>query len=415
MQFLFSKNKPIYLDHAAATPMSDRALEAFVRGSKIYANASALHEPGLEAKKILSTARKSIATILHAQSEEIIFTSGGTESDVLALTGVVRAARTCGITHPQIIISAVEHPALLETARALEHEGVIVHYVAPDTEGIIHPESIRELLTENTVLVSVLYVQNEIGTIQPIRDIAKMLRHYRKETRHVTHDAVAYPYFHTDACQAGNYLSLNREELGVDMMTINGSKLYAGKGVGALYVKRGIALAPLMYGGNQEFGLRAGTEPVALISSFAEGLLEATELATTENARLTKLRDYFVATLSTIFPTIRFNGSLTSRIANNVNISISGITSEILVLGLAAEGIAVSGKSACKSDDPDESYVIRAIGGTPEDEVWGSVRFSLGRSTTRRDLDRTILALKKIIQRQAKAPKVRPMCLRKKQ
>lgn len=405
-QSLFRRNEPsfgvrVYMDYASSTPL-DRRVKRQIENyqSKYFANPSTLHKEGVAAKQILRDARRTVANILGAHSDEVIFTSGGTEGDNLAIFGLMRVlGNTRKYEKLHIVTTNIEHSAVLQTCKALEEEGVEVTYVPIETDGIVDPKKIKQALKENTVLVSVMYANNEIGTIQPIREIAKVIRHHRKITHYslpTINSKTAPPFLHTDAAQAINYLPVKVEKLGIDLLTFNGSKMYGPKGVGVLYKKRDVPLSPILHGGNQEFGLRPGTENVAAIVGLAGALKITEEMKEKESKRLTELRNYFIRRLQSEFPNVIINGSLENRLPNNVNISIPGMESELLIIELDARGIAVSAKSACKSDDPDESYVIEALREKCDVEE-GSVRFSLGRQTTKKDIDYTLKSLKDIL------------------
>lgn len=391
--------RKIYLDYAAATPL-DPAVEKILRKEElsVFANPSALHTDGVEARTEIETARTTIAKCIFAQSDEIIFTGSGTESDALAICGVIRAYKN---GKPHIITSVIEHPAVLENCRMLENRGEAeVTYVTINENGIIEIDEIKEALKENTAIVSIMYANNEIGTIQPITEIAKILRRFRKETNNI------FPLFHTDACQAMNYLPTeNVEKLGVDLLTFNSSKIYGPKGVGVLYKKRGVELTPLYFGGGQELGLRSGTENTVLLNAAAVALQKTNEVKDSEVSRLTVLRDYAIDSLCAVTIggySITVNGDMTERLPNNINISISDISSELLVIELDAKGIAVSAKSACKSEEPDESYVIsalRAAQNLPIHSTDGSLRISLGRGTTKSDIEFFVQSLTEILQK----------------
>ena len=356
-----------------------------------------------------------------AHADEVIFTSGGTESDNLAIQGVINAyaqvdiekdvsvgPREVGVSPrsrrktPHIITTNIEHSAVRETCHILKQEGRIELTEVPvEANGIVRPEQIKKTLKRNTILVSIMYANNEIGTIQPIREIAKIIRHHRKITHYsllTTRSKMAPPFLHTDATQAINYLPIKIEKLGVDLLTFNGTKIYGPCGIGILYKKRGVSLSPIFYGGSQEFGLRPGTENMPAIAGIAEALKITEKLKEKESKRLTKLRNYFIDQLQSKFPDIIINGDKEHRLPNNVNISIHGIESELLVLELDARGIAVSSKSACKSDDPEASYVIKALR-DGDDTREGSVRFSLGRRISKREIDYVIVALGQILEK----------------
>ena len=383
--------KRIYLDHAAATPVDTGVLSTVMRAIKKYpGNPSALHREGQEARKVLDEARAQIGSILAASSDEIVFTSGATEANNMAIFGVVQSARARGITSPQIIISAIEHPSVLNVARSLETQGVRVDYLSVDARGVVDMKELRKLLTPDTVLVSVMYVNNEIGTIEPLRDIAKEVRHARKVNKSV------FPYFHTDAVQAENYYNLNVLHLGVDLMTLSSGKVYGPRGIGMLFMKRGIHMAPLLYGGEHEEGRRPGTESSALVLGFAQALILATKMKDKESKRIEKLRDSLAGHILKKISGSSINGSLETCAPHILNVSIPDIDSETLVLYLDAAGIAVSGRSACASSASEVSHVILAIGKVKEGET-GAIRFSFGRATKSEDIARVVKELVRIV------------------
>lgn len=395
----------VYLDNSATTHVDKRvekAMRQYFR--KEFGNPSALYKEGVAARQAVEGARQSVAEALGAHADEIIFTGSGTESDNLAILGTIKAlgSMTTKLGKPHIVTSVIEHPAVLKVCRALEREGgVDVTYVGVNEKGIVNTKEIKESLRHETVLVSIMYANNEIGTIQSIKEIAKVVRSFRKEklTNQVPQERSLgsdIPYFHTDACQATNYLDMNVLPLGVDLLTINGSKIYGPKGVGALYVKRGTKIEPMVHGGGQERGIRAGTENVPAIVGFAEAMKITSALKEKESTRLTELRDYFMKGILENVPGSILNGDKRKRLPNNVNISIPNIDSEQLVIELDAKGVAVSAQSACKSRDYSSSYVIMALGrdSLPNE---GSVRFSLGRETKKRDIDYVLKILPGII------------------
>lgn len=389
----------IYLDHAATTALDPRVFAAMQPYfSDVYGNPSSFHSVGLEAKKAVSTARKTIATLLHSHEEEVLFTSGGTESDNLAVIGVPRAAKKMLVTKfgvdvkPHVITSAIEHHAVLEPLLHAQKIGEIELTVIPvDREGRVSPKDIEASLTERTVLVSIMLANNEIGTIQPIADIGRVLLAWRKA------HATAYPYFHSDACQAAEYLELNVELLHTDLLTLNGSKMYGPKGVGLLYVRRGVKVEPLVRGGGQERNVRSGTENVPAIVGLATAFTLAQAEREVESARLTVLRDRLVEGLLKI-PKSRLNGHPTERLPNSANVSFLDIEGEAAVLYLDAEGIMVSTGSACASTSLDPSHVILATGLSYE-AAHGSIRFTLGHSTTEADVDRVIEVMPGVVER----------------
>lgn len=386
--------KSMYFDYASATPIDAGVFSIIEKTMKTdYANPSALHSLGVKAHSKLNELRSKVAAVLSVVPKEVVFTSGATEANVLMIQGVVGAYYRATKTIPHIIVSAIEHASILETCAALERDQCAeISHLPVTTDGIVDTSILRDLLKPNTVLVSVHYVNNEIGTIQPLREIAKIIRHYRKT---VTHNS--YPYIHTDASQAPLYLPLNIPTLGVDAMTLSSGKIYGPKGVGALYVRRGIHCDPLLTGGGQEFGLRSGTENIPLIAGFTYALEKAQALSIKENARLKSLQQWFFNELEKQFKNIRINGSKTERTPNNINISIEGVESEELVVRLDARGIFVSAKSACDSDNEEESHVIRAMYKTNNASQMGSLRISFGRETTRNQLNELLKTLHEVV------------------
>ena len=390
----YNKNRrKIYLDYASSAISSS-------------SNPSSIHEFGLREKNKLENARMRIASILNAHSNEIIFTSGATESNNLAILGLVR-----NFKNPHIVTTNIEHASILETCRYLEDlpagkhgtKQASVTYVEVEPNGIVDPKKIKKALTKNTVLVSVMYANNEIGTIQPIREIAKEIRHWKKINKKEI-------FFHTDATQGINYLPLSVPQLGVDLMSFNAAKIYGPKGIGVLYVKRGTPITKIMFGGEQELGLRPGTENIAGILGLALALETTEKIKNKEIKRLTKLRNYFLDQLlySKVLTNFRMkvNGAMENRLPNNINITIQNIPSDLLIVELSARGIMASAKSACKSGDGKASHVVEAINksfckrttkNTEAKETDGSLRFSLGRDTTKSDIDYTVKSLSQIL------------------
>ncbi len=355
-------NRKIYLDHASS------ALKA-------SANPSAIHELGVEERRKLEVARARAARVLGARKEEVIFTSGATESNNLAILGMPRG---------HIVTTNIEHASVVEPAL---HKGNVT-FVEVESSGIVDAKKIEKAIKKDTVLVSVMYANNEIGTVQPIREIAKVIRHYNKNHKNKV-------YLHTDAVQAVNYLPINIMELGVDLLSLNAAKIYGPKGVGLLYVRKGTPLGKIMFGGNQENGLRPGTENVEAVEALAKALENAEKIKSKEVKRLTALRDYFVSKVSDIAV---LNGDLVSRLPNNINITIPKIPSELLVIELSARGIMCSSKSACKAGDGKASHVLKAIN-KDASETDGSLRITLGKETTKADLDYTIKSLREILKK----------------
>ena len=383
--------KTIYLDYAATTPTDPSVLEKMLPYfGREYSNASSMHSSGRRAGQAISDARKTVAGIINSLPEEIIFTGSGTESDNLALLGIARAHKSSG---DHIIISSIEHKAVLESAKQLESEGFRVSIATVNMDGRLNMEAFVKLLTEKTILISIMYANNEIGTIEPIKDIVEEVRKWKMENGNK-----AFPFIHTDACQAAGFLSLDVEDLGVDLMSVNGSKIYGPKGIGILYKKRTIKIQPQIVGGEQESNQRAGTENVALIIGFSEALRIADESREFESKRLEKLRGYFIRELLKRIPTAILNGHAALRLPNNVHISIPNIEGESILLMLDKLGIEASTGSACSAYDLRPSHVLMAIGQTAE-FAHGSIRFSLGRSTTKEDLDYVLEVFPPITQR----------------
>ncbi|MFA6324926.1 MAG: cysteine desulfurase family protein [Candidatus Paceibacterota bacterium] len=420
--------KIIYLDNASATPIDPFVLNAMHKVLKSnFANPGSIHDFGVKAKNILEEKREEVAKILDAHSDEIIFTSGATESNNLAILGTVARQNLTreGTMLPHIVTTNIEHPSVLETCKYLEKTGQAeVTYVGVEASGIVDPKKIKAALKENTVLVSVMYANNEIGTIQPIREITKEIRHYKKVKAGSFSNGLAgggdpvkrgpeknllaslsFPLFHTDATQAINYLPIRVESLGIDLMSFNSGKIYGPKGVGVLYIKRKTPIGKIIHGGGQELGLRPGTENLGLIEGLVESLKITQKIKEKESERLVKLRDFFITEILKLkqqSQSFTINGDLKNRLPNNINISISKIPSDLFVLELSSRGIYISEKSACKSGEKAGSYVIQAIHGVKGKNLCsrnkvGSLRFSLGRQTTKSDILYVIKSLNSIL------------------
>lgn len=392
--------KQIYLDNAATTPLDEDILEVMMPYfSEKYGNPSSLHQKGREAKEVVDDSRQKIAKALNAEPEEIIFTSSGTESDNLALIGIAKAYRDFG---NHIIVSKVEHKAVLESAKKLEKDGFEVNYISVDRQGIINIKELKKALKKETILVSVIYANNEIGTMQPLEKIAKVILNYREKNR-----GSFLPLFHTDACQAVGACSVDVKKLGVDLMTCNSSKIYGPRGVALLYKKNEIKINQQIVGGEQEWGLRAGSEAVPLIVGLAEAILLAEKNRIAESVRLTKLRNYFINQLFKVIPISHLNGHSKKRLPNNVNISIPEIEGESIVLMLDRHNIYASTGSACAARDLNPSHVLLAIGLLPE-QAHGTVRFTLGKFTTKKDLDFVVSVMPSIVYKLQKISSLSP-------
>jgi len=371
----------IYLDHAATTPVLPEVAEAmqpYLSGT--FGNPSSLHWFGQEARRAVDAARDTIARILGADSSEIYFTSGGTESDNQALLGVTTALAEKG---NHIITSTIEHQAVLQTAKILELRGLDVTYINVNPDGLIDPKDIEKAIAEKTILISVMHANNEIGVIQPLAEIARIAT-----DRDVP--------LHTDAVQTVGHIPVNVDHLGVDLLSLSAHKFYGPKGIGVLYIRRGTRIVPLIQGGSQERQRRAGTENVPAIVGMAKALEIAQETMEKRGKEETELRDYFITTLKSQIPNAHLNGHPVKRLPNNINISFPNAEGELLLLKLDMEGIAVSSGSACSSGAIDPSHVLKALGLPPE-LTQSSLRLTLGRSTTKAHLDQTLQALTKIL------------------
>lgn len=382
--------KQSYLDHAATTYVDERVLKTMLPYfTDVFANPSSFHTMGLRAKEAVTEARGTVAKILNAREDEVIFCSGGTESDNLAIYGATRAHATKG---KHVITTAIEHHAVLETLIHMDRTKEVELTILPvDKYGAVSVEDLEKALRPDTVLVSVMMANNEIGTIQPIGDIGRAILKWRKS------NATPYPYFHSDACQAAGSMDLDVEKLHVDLLTVNASKIYGPKGVGILYVRRGVKIEPLIRGGGQERNLRSGTENVPGIIGFATALKLAQDEKEQENARLTALRDTLTRELLKI-PKTRLNGHPTDRLPNSVNVSFLDIEGEAAVLYLDAEGIYVSTGSACASTSLDPSHVILATGVSYE-AAHGSIRFTLGKRTTMEDIEHVLQVMPGVVEK----------------
>lgn len=387
--FALNMNKKlVYLDYAATTPLSLEVKEEMDLARENYGNPSSLHQIGYEAKIVMDDSRARIAKILNCRVDEIIFVSGGTESDNLAILGFARANKSKG---NHIVASAIEHHAVLEPCRKLEKEGFEESYLPVSKDGIVDLDELKKALRPETILVSVMYVNNEIGTIQPIKEISQIIRKFNQKNS-------ADVKFHTDACQAAGYLDINVNNLGVDMLTLNAGKIYGPKGSGILYIKKGIKLEPLIFGGQQEFGVRGGTENVVGVIGLARALELVQKNKEKENKRLLQLKKYFIDELFKKITKIQLNGTAENSTSNIVNISVLGIEGESLLLYLDKEGVCISTGSACTSKSLEPSHVILALGKSHE-MAHNSIRFTLGRYTKKEDLDYVLKVLPEIVEK----------------
>ena len=384
--------RKIYLDYAATTPVDPRVVKTMLPYfSQVYGNAGSLYQPGREAKAAIFKARETIAKILNCQPEEIFFTGSGTESDNLAIFGIVKANKTLG---NHVIASNIEHPAVLVSCQQLAKEGFQVTFLEVDRDGILPLDVFKKEIREQTILISVMYANNEIGTIQPIEEMGRIIKEVREERKKKGSQVPIY--FHTDACQAAGCFNLDVQKLGIDLLTLNGSKIYGPKGVGALYVKAGTKITPVIFGGGQEGGLRSGTENTPGIVGLAEALRISQKERKKESQREEKLRDYFIEGILKGISKVVLNGHPKKRLPNNVNVSILDIEGEAMLLWLDRYGIFASTGSACHSESLEPSHVLLALG-RPYEFAHGSLRFTLGRKTTKEDIDYVLKTLPKVV------------------
>jgi len=388
------KKKTIYLDYNATSPLRPEvlhAMEPYLHDT--FGNPSSMHATGQKARKALDDARETVARLLHAaRPDEIIFTAGGTESDNMAIKGTALANKAKG---KHIITSQIEHHAVLYTCEYLEKEGFEVTYLPVDNYGRVNPEDVRRSIRPDTILVTIMHANNEVGTIEPIAEIGKVIK---EENTKRASAGLPKVYFHTDAVQTAGKIEVDVQELGVDMLSISAHKFYGPKGIGALYIKRVTAIQPILHGGHHERNRRAGTENVPAIVGMAYALELALKEHSAENARLAKLRDKFEAGVKEKVPAVIFNGHPVERLPNTLSISFTCIEGESLLLALDLEGIEVSTGSACASGSLEPSHVLKAMGISAE-VAQGTLRFSLGHYTTEEDIDRVLEVLPRLVAR----------------
>lgn len=376
-------NRGIYLDHAATTPVRPEVQETLSEVlSATFGNASSIHTFGQAAKRVLEESREAVATCVGADSGEVIFTSGGTESDNLAIRGTAYALKDKG---SHIITTAIEHPAVLNCCGALEEEGFEVTYLPVDLECRVHPEWVLEAIRPETILVSVMFANNETGSIQPIAEIGQITRQ----------KGVA---FHTDAVQAAGKVPVNVDELGVDLLSMSAHKIYGPKGAGGLYVRKGAKLHPLVYGGHHERNLRPGTENIPGIAAFARAIELATHELPASSDHLRSLKERLASGIADAIGHVNRNGSPAGCLTNILNMSFSGVDGEALLLNLDLMGVAVSTGSACSSGATEPSHVLMAMGIEPL-LAQASLRFSFGRDNTEEQIDRVVEVLPDIVNR----------------
>ena len=375
--------KVIYLDHASTTPADPAVVSAMLPWfGEEYGNPSTVYSLGLTAAQAVQSARESLARHLGANPEEIYFTSGGTESDNWAILGAVGAQQKKG---RHLVTSTVEHHAVLECVDYLEKHGFEITRVPVDSGGLVDPESVREAIRSDTVLVSIMHANNEVGTVQPIADIGKITRE-------------AGALFHVDAVQTAGKQPLDVDDLGVDMLSVSAHKLYGPKGVGLLYLRKRTRIDPLLHGGGQERGRRAGTHNVPGIVGMAKAFDLAAERMSEDAEREAALRDRLWQGLSQNIEAVHLNGDPVKRLAGNLNLRVEGIEGEAMILMLDMEGICVSSGSACTTGSLEPSHVLLAMG-IPAENAHGSLRVTLGRSTTQEDIDHFIRVFPPIVSR----------------
>ncbi|HSX47848.1 MAG TPA: cysteine desulfurase family protein [Patescibacteria group bacterium] len=355
--------KKIYLDYAAATPIDKDVISEMQPffSDKFY-NPSATYLPAVDVKNHLTDARKSVANCLGSKSREIIFTAGATEANNLAISGLMTK-----YPRSNIVYSAIEHESVIETAKQYNHKIVNVN-----KDGRVNLEDLDKKIDDQTALVSIMFVNNEIGTIEPLSQVAKLIEE-KKKTRKNNIPLL----LHSDAAQAANYLDLHTSRLKIDMMSLSGPKIYGPKQSGCLYIKSGIVINPIIYGGGQEFNLRSGTENVAGVIGFAKALDKAQSTRNTESKRLNNLKDYFISEIQSNLKNVFINGSLKHRIPNNIHLTIPGVDSETLLLKLEQRGILAANGAACSANSGEPSYILSAIG-LIDNETRSSIRISIG-------------------------------------
>lgn len=374
----------IYFDHAATTGVDPVVIEAMLPYyGQIFGNPSSVHSFGRETRQVVEDARQVVAGELGAaQAHEIIFTGSGTESDNLALRGIALAYRDQG---NHLITSAIEHPAVLDTCSYLERHGFKITYLPVDSAGLVDPDEVVRALTPETILVSIMHGNNEIGTLEPIAEIAKLLKERKV-------------LFHTDAVQTVGTIPVNVQELQVDLLSLTAHKFYGPKGIGALYVRQGVKLQPLIYGGAQEWNRRAGTENLPGVVGLARALQLANEKLAENSEYITKLRDYLISRVFLEIDRVQLNGHPSLRLPGNINLSFDSVKDESLLLNLDLKGIAASSGSACTAGSLEPSHVLLALGLKPE-AATGSLRISLGKSNTQEEVDCLMKILPELVRK----------------
>jgi len=379
----------IYLDYAATTPLDPEVVKIMLPYfSKKFGNTMSLHSFGQEAKEVLERSRQTIANLIRAKPEEIIFTSSATESNNLALKGIAFANKKRG---NHIIISSIEHACVMKSAEWLERQGFEITRLKVDKDGLVDPDNVKKAIKKETILVSIMHANNEIGTIQPIEEIGKIIKSKNKSQK-------SKVYFHTDAAQSFGKIPIDVNKMNIDLLTASSHKIYGPKGAALLFVREGTEIEPLLHGGGHEFGLRSSTLNVPAIIGFAKACQIAEKEMAAEKERLIKLRDKLIKGVLLKIPDTHLNGHPKKRLPNNTNFSFSFIEGESLVIQLDLLGIAASTGSACSSAKLEPSYVLLAIGLKPE-QVHGSLRLSLGRWTTEKEINYVLKVLPDIVKK----------------
>ncbi|MBU4332116.1 cysteine desulfurase [Patescibacteria group bacterium] len=416
------RKSQVYLDYAATTPVDPRVIEAMEPYLfEKFGNASSLHTIGQESAKAVDRARNQVAKFLDCKPMEVIFTSGATEANNTAIKGVAyalkkygnpsassspRGSRLSRAGQGHIITTKIEHPCVLESCRYLEKQGFKITYLPVYKNGVVKVSDVKKAITKKTILISIMYVNNEIGTIQPIAEIGKLIKDIKSQTTKYSSNSsrqavqAIKPVFHVDATQAINYLDCNVNRLGVDLMSLSAHKIYGPKGVGALYVRKGTQIEPFVHGGHQEYGVRAGTINHPGIVGFGKAIeiLQETRNKKQETRRIEELRDDLIKGILLSIPGTRLNGDKKMRVANNINISFDNVEGESLLILLDFKGIAVSTGSACASGSLEPSHVLMALGRGPL-EAHGSIRITLGRFTRESDIKKLLAVLPKAVEK----------------
>ncbi|HRH26994.1 MAG TPA: cysteine desulfurase family protein [Parcubacteria group bacterium] len=385
----FFKPKRVFLDYAGSTPVDSSVAKEIQRLQNKFANPSGLYKESVEAKELLENFRVRVAKVLNVTKNEIIFTSGATEANNLALLGVFEANKKDNFV-PHFITSSIEHSSTLEVCKEIEKRGGEVTVLPVSVDGLVSADSIKNVLKSNTVMLSLALANSEIGTIQPISEIGKIVKDWNSNNSNKI-------IFHVDGSGASIYQSFDIARMGVHVFSLDGSKIYGPKGVGCVFIKSGTNIKPIIFGGGQERGLRSGTENISSIGGFTLALEMADRNRDTESERLKLIRDYAIEQILGTFKNVTLNGSIKHRLPNNVNVCFKGLDAEFATIQLDILGFAVSYSSSCLTLKDDlSSYVIRALGKT-EDCSKSSLRFTFGRDTKKGDIDKLIVALKKVV------------------